>query len=347
MKPLLLILLLAAVPAAVAQDQDFQVTALSPAAGRTGVALETTVAFTFSMPVDTTARFEGQGPLAFYAVSPADSITVDSMYVSEDRMTVSFDVAHRPATDYTWLLTAARSEQGDLLCSPAVLSYTTHAEAGDAVVKGEATIIILVKRSSTCSSWYEPVAVLLDAPPGPEASIVAAAEVGDLARFEITGVRAGTYWPVMFVDTGGDGLISPVWNLAGNLSSEVGLYDPDHDGQGDSLVVEAGATLEIILGAYGGAKEGSAELPGTAHLLQNYPNPFTGSTALRFELERPLSLRIAVYDIQGRRVARPAQGFFAAGLHEVPWDAEGLAAGAYFITLEGPNFTLVGPLIRY
>jgi hypothetical protein len=345
MKPLLLLLFLAAVSAAVAQGQDFQVTERSPAAGQSSVALETTVAFTFSMPVDTTARFEGEGPLAFYTVSPADSITVDSMYVSEDRMTVSFDVTHRPDTDYTWILTGARSDQGDLLCKPAALSYTTNADPGDAVVKGDASIVIAVKRNETCSFFGESVIVLLNAPPGPEAAIVAATET-TYGEFEITGVRAGTYWPVMFIDTAWDGLITPVWDLAGTGESEVWPYDPDNNDQGDSLVIEAGTTHEIFLGAYSGAKE-STELPGTARLLQNYPNPFTGSTALRFELERPLQLEIAVYDIQGRRVARPAQGFFAAGLHEVPWDADALAPGAYFITLEGSDFTLVRQLIRY
>lgn len=342
MKRLLLLLCwLCALPAAA---QDLLVTTLSPTPGQDSVALRSTVTFTFSAPVDTSARFDGAGPLAFFTIHPADSLVIHGMQVSEDRRAVSFDVTHRADTDYLWVLTGARAEEGALLCRPAVLSYTTRHDRGEAVVQGWAGLMFVTKQRDECSAWPS-VAALLDAPPGPTAAVVAAAAVADNAEFEITGVRPGTYWPVMLLDLNRDGRVQPDWSRIGHAESEVGLYDPDWDGQVDSLVVSGAGVWEIMLGAYGSSREDPAVLPGRARLLQNYPNPFAGSTRLRFELARPMPLVVAVYDLLGRQVARPARGWFTGGWHEVAWAADGLTAGTYVLRLEGPDFTLVRPLV--
>lgn len=54
----------------VALAQDFTVEAAVPAAEASNVALQTTVAFTFSAPLDTTARFSGEWPVEFFTISP-------------------------------------------------------------------------------------------------------------------------------------------------------------------------------------------------------------------------------------------------------------------------------------
>lgn len=68
-------------------------------------------------------------------------------------------------------------------------------------------------------------------------------------------------------------------------------------------------------------------------LHPNYPNPFSGSTTIRFELADPVVTEVAVYDLLGRRVATVADGPRASGSHEVHIDAQSLSSGIYFVRL--------------
>ena len=55
-------------------------------------------------------------------------------------------------------------------------------------------------------------------------------------------------------------------------------------------------------------------------LHQNIPNPFAGTTTIRFDLPRSEHVRLEIFDLAGRRVARLANGGFPAGSHAVDWD---------------------------
>ena len=70
-------------------------------------------------------------------------------------------------------------------------------------------------------------------------------------------------------------------------------------------------------------------------LLDVYPNPFNPVIRIRFALPRPGDLRLAVYDVLGRRTALLLEGPLHAGVHEVAWHAESLASGVYILRLEG------------
>jgi mannose/cellobiose epimerase-like protein (N-acyl-D-glucosamine 2-epimerase family) len=74
-------------------------------------------------------------------------------------------------------------------------------------------------------------------------------------------------------------------------------------------------------------------LPTEAALEQNYPNPFNPSTLIRFSLPRGADIRLSVYDLLGREVALLSQGETSAGMHEVRFDAPGLASGVYIARL--------------
>lgn len=69
-------------------------------------------------------------------------------------------------------------------------------------------------------------------------------------------------------------------------------------------------------------------------LSQNSPNPFPQSTTISFTLPAPSFISLALYDATGREVAALANGFFAAGEHEVPFARGTLPAGIYFYRLE-------------
>jgi C1A family cysteine protease len=69
------------------------------------------------------------------------------------------------------------------------------------------------------------------------------------------------------------------------------------------------------------------------------PNPANGAVALRYSLPTAGPLRLSVYDIAGREVARLVDGNVQSGSHEVRWnstdgDGSPLSAGLYFTRLE-------------
>lgn len=84
-------------------------------------------------------------------------------------------------------------------------------------------------------------------------------------------------------------------------------------------------------------------------VVSAYPNPFNGRTVLAYELERAGDVRLAVFDISGRRVRTLATGAKERGLHEAVWDGRndtggGVPSGVYFYQLETRNTRLTGKI---
>ena len=72
-------------------------------------------------------------------------------------------------------------------------------------------------------------------------------------------------------------------------------------------------------------------------LYQNYPNPFNPVTTIRFDLPENADVRLAVYDILGRKVAELVSGRIVSGVHEVIWDASNVSSGIYLCQLTTNN----------
>ncbi|MFA7329674.1 MAG: tandem-95 repeat protein [Candidatus Delongbacteria bacterium] len=78
----------------------------------------------------------------------------------------------------------------------------------------------------------------------------------------------------------------------------------------------------------------SGTTPLVLALEPAWPNPFNPSTRLPFVLAAAGPVRLAVYDLRGAQVAVLAEGWRAAGRHEVRWEAGRLASGVYLAVLE-------------
>ncbi len=88
------------------------------------------------------------------------------------------------------------------------------------------------------------------------------------------------------------------------------------------------------------------EIPLTCELGQNYPNPFNASTTITYtvpEMPESGSLRLDIFDIQGRLIRTLAQGTAAAGSHQILWNGtneqgEMVPSGIYFYRLQAGSF---------
>jgi len=67
--------------------------------------------------------------------------------------------------------------------------------------------------------------------------------------------------------------------------------------------------------------------PDGFRLDQNFPNPFSSSTTIRYVLPRPSSVNLAVFDNTGRLVRILQRGFLPAGVHTAHWDGTSTAGG--------------------
>jgi hypothetical protein len=85
--------------------------------------------------------------------------------------------------------------------------------------------------------------------------------------------------------------------------------------------------------------------PRSFSLFQNYPNPFNPTTTIQFSTSKLSIVNLKVFDLLGREVTTLANGEFAAGMHEVSFDASKFASGIYFYRIQAGSFTATKKLV--
>jgi len=79
-------------------------------------------------------------------------------------------------------------------------------------------------------------------------------------------------------------------------------------------------------------------IPEAYGLSQNYPNPFNPSTAIRFALKDRSTVRLSVFDVNGREIQTLVDGVRDAGEFEVSFSPANLASGVYLYRLSTGEF---------
>jgi hypothetical protein len=83
-----------------------------------------------------------------------------------------------------------------------------------------------------------------------------------------------------------------------------------------------------------------------AALTAAYPNPTRGSASFSLTVRESQHVRLAVYDVTGRRVAVVLEGLVTAGTsHAFRFDGTSLPAGTYLLRAEGRTFQLTRRLL--
>ncbi len=78
----------------------------------------------------------------------------------------------------------------------------------------------------------------------------------------------------------------------------------------------------------------TTDIPGSAVITGNSPNPFTETTQIRFGIPADGQVRLAIYDVTGREVDLLLDRLLPAGYHSVNWrNSDPLGMGLYFIRL--------------
>jgi hypothetical protein len=85
-------------------------------------------------------------------------------------------------------------------------------------------------------------------------------------------------------------------------------------------------TSGVVTAAIGGK--------GQVSLFQNYPNPFSASTSIRFDLPRAQHAKLTLLDVNGREVSVLTNQLSEAGSHVVTLDAGKLMPQFYIVRLQ-------------
>ncbi|MBO6576248.1 MAG: T9SS type A sorting domain-containing protein [Rhodothermales bacterium] len=191
--------------------------------------------------------------------------------------------------------------------------------------------------SNSGTSWAE-----LDANQG---SLTPTGVAPEIRKLAFGGDIANDGQPDLYGTAWGYGVVvnqTPFTGGAGTLglfalrSTLVTLLAPTPDGelllgdQGGVVEQHDPSALNVSLSV---ANEPPSELPTTAQLDQNHPNPFNPATSIRFAVPNADQVRLELLDVLGRHVATLVDGNLQAGWHEVRLDASALASGSYLYRL--------------
>ena len=156
---------------------------------------------------------------------------------------------------------------------------------------------------------------------------------GDRSGSAYVFKRAGTSWAQEAILLPSDGEGGDLFGLSVSISGDfavVGAWGDDT--RSGSAYLYNGFTPSV------GVESERAGLPAEFTLSQNYPNPFNPVTKIEYSLPVKSEVRLIIYNLLGKEVARLVDGNMTAGNHQVTWDASNVSSGIYFYQLQAGDF---------
>jgi hypothetical protein len=103
--------------------------------------------------------------------------------------------------------------------------------------------------------------------------------------------------------------------------------------------------MDIVIEKLPDISEGFEQLPGKLQMMQNYPNPFSGTTTIRFEVPVNGKVKLSVYDLFGLEATTLIDGYQSKGIHTIEFNASGLPDGMYIYSLQVGNSVISKRLV--
>jgi hypothetical protein len=135
------------------------------------------------------------------------------------------------------------------------------------------------------------------------------------------------------------------------------LYNPNISGNPDSALIvitsslQSSPNLKTILAIdkiyfTDTAVTTGIKLPENDNgSISVFPNPFSNSTVIRYNLTLEGQVILDVYDMEGKEVSSLVNGNQSTGFHQTVFDASGLQDGIYFYKLQSESGIQTGKLI--
>jgi len=108
--------------------------------------------------------------------------------------------------------------------------------------------------------------------------------------------------------------------------------------------ISASAPAPIALSRNSPLNQTSVKLPVQYH--KAYPNPFSQSTKIYYDVKEKANVILSVYTLQGQQIQSLENGIREAGRYQATFNAAKFAKGIYFYRLQIGNDSKVGKLIK-
>ena len=92
--------------------------------------------------------------------------------------------------------------------------------------------------------------------------------------------------------------------------------------------------------------ENDIQIQSADQLAQNNPNPFQHSTNISYTLAKSGLASIKIYNSNGVLIKTLVQEFHQAGTYHIEWNAQDMAQGIYFYSLESNGVEQVRRMIK-
>lgn len=87
-------------------------------------------------------------------------------------------------------------------------------------------------------------------------------------------------------------------------------------------------------------------LPSCSPFLQNYPNPFSSKTSIKYSLLQQSNVKIEIYNVKGQLVEILMNENMPGGIiHTIEWDARDITPGIYFYKLTANRKEIVRKMV--
>jgi len=121
-------------------------------------------------------------------------------------------------------------------------------------------------------------------------------------------------------------------------SACIGYYDGNWQSGLADFIGKRNLMIRLNLNDHGNISDGIDQNPALASLGQNFPNPFSRSTEIAYELTSGSEVTFAVMDLTGRKVMEVSEGMMPSGKHTFTLANSSLEPGVYFYTLKAGSF---------
>ena len=128
----------------------------------------------------------------------------------------------------------------------------------------------------------------------------------------------------------GEKVTFKLWNS--DMNTESTLIVTKWDAGSDEYAVDGISIASSIIIS-------GSESANAYKLYQNEPNPFNGTTTVKFYVPEISEVMIGVYNMLGEYVAEVTNNKYNAGNHEVEFKSNDLGQGTYFLRMTTGNFT--------
>ncbi len=164
---------------------------------------------------------------------------------------------------------------------------------------------------------------------------------GELSGSAYLFYRSGIIWMEHSKITASDGATDDYFGMSTSIDGDYAMigayYDDDNGAESGSVYVYNNDGVFV--------EEEHMNTPVNTILFGNYPNPFSTSTTIEYELKQPEKVTLTIYNYLGKQV-EVIEANHPKGNQKVSWNAEGLPDGIYYFRLQAGEQVALGKILK-